>query len=226
MVTTPLSHSQGRFKFRPESMKWLGLIAMLIDHVNIYVLSDQFPQAEFAGSLAFPLFAFALATGLADASHEIRFRVIYRLFIFGVIAEVARRLFVGESGELNILFTFGLGVLAYELGRGDTVGSFLLVVLCGVLGTVFVEYWAYGVLFVYALLVAVEARNSVILWCIAFVPMYAFYLFNDFNHWAWFAIPIALALSFLPDLPRIRGVFYWFYVIQFPVFFFVRSLLQ
>jgi hypothetical protein len=47
------------------------------------------------------------------------------------------------------------------------------------------------------------------------------------NHWALAAVPVAVLLAVLPvRLPRVRGIFYRLYALQFPVYAVAEGLLS
>lgn len=62
----PLDFSPGAL----ESLKWLALGLMVIDHLNAYLWAWRYPPLYALGRLTFPLFAFVLAYNLARPGNE------------------------------------------------------------------------------------------------------------------------------------------------------------
>lgn len=191
-----------------EALKWFALVCMLQEHVMRFVF-DAWPLWSYAlGRLAFPLFAIALCRAV-DTRSELK--VIQRLVVWGLIAQALRVGFDLQPEPLNILFTFALGLAGasfWWLG-GRWV---LAAAVCVALG-VFVEYGMLGVLFVLALRVFFVRLNASVLvlavaalWLSqqAYMPLAAFLV----------APIIAAAVS---DVPRVRGIFYWVYALQWPL---------
>lgn len=96
-----------------ESLKWLALIAMVVDHVSEHLL-DGYQPGRAIGRLAFPLFAMFTAYSYTRY-YQPRFpgRYIARLLLFGVLAQAAYFTFGLE--RLNIMVTLALGLLVMFL---------------------------------------------------------------------------------------------------------------
>lgn len=98
-----------------EALKWIALVAMLLDHVNKYLFGATLPVLFELGRIAMPLFGFVLAYNLArpDASatgaHR---RTARRLLAAGTISQLPYAALGGSLWPLNILFTLLASVLA------------------------------------------------------------------------------------------------------------------
>lgn len=192
-----------------EALKWVGLLAMLQEHVFRYALG-HYPFASYVvGRMAFPLFAFALvkAASLYDEKFP---QLLARLLLWGAISAAAR-VFVLEPLPLNIMFTFALGLVAARCISQGVGGVFIA--LCAIAAGSVCEYGAAGVLFVAITRVYFE-RGA--LWCLL-LAVAALCLAN--HGWipalAFVLAPIVAHLG--TGIPRVRGVFYWIYAGQWPV---------
>lgn len=199
-----------------EAMKWIGLVAMTIDHVNKHLLSGSVPWMFAVGRIALPLFCVALAANLARpeaiASGALR-RTATRLAVFGAIAS-GPFLALGGLGwgwwPLNILLTLCLCALCAWLFVCEVPGSSAASVALALFGGAFVEFWwpAIGCfLFAWAYFKHPTHRGAVG-W---FLAMLALYVINK-NFWAFAAIPVIALTAMAPlKIPRLRGLFYWYY---------------
>ena len=74
-----------------ETLKWVALVLMTLDHINKYLLHDSVPALFAIGRTTMPLFAVVLAFNLArpgaleGGAAE---RTIKRLALFGAVATV------------------------------------------------------------------------------------------------------------------------------------------
>ena len=98
-----------------EALKWIGLAAMLGDHVDKALFDDGLAALSEIGRIAFPLFALVFGYNLArpdgDWADTYR-RVLRRLLLFGIIA-LPFSVLAFERWDLlplNILFTLALGL--------------------------------------------------------------------------------------------------------------------
>ncbi|MDY6948554.1 MAG: TraX family protein [Pseudomonadota bacterium] len=196
-------------------MKWVGLVAMLIEHVAHFASGMTQGWPFVIGRLAFPLFTVALAVGCAQKTLvELRY-VVVRLAAWGVAAGVLGML-VREPVPLNILFTFALGITLHVTLR-DTRAGKLMVSAAVLIAAMFVEY---GVLGVIAVAIAMHGARHAEPMPRAGMFLLAALLIAcvKFNQPAVIAIPALLALAMFPvEVPRLRGFFYVAYAMQWPV---------
>lgn len=198
---------------RPELLKWSGLACMVADHYGL-IFGVQSMATEVLGALALPFFTFALAYQVAayELTDQKLVDIAKRCVVFGIAAQVAMA-FVLPSMLLNILFTIAVGVwLAVCLRRGGY--SWLLPVIC----SLFVDAGPFGVAFVGLTIHAVTTRLR---WAelSALTAYLSLWLVQGMaGPAALLAAPLAYLFSLAPvDLPRVRGIFYWLYVLQWPV---------
>jgi hypothetical protein len=187
---------------------------MVYDHVLRYLFAgDVVGPATAFGRLAFPLFAFTFAYGLArpttDTVRDIR--ILRRLAFFGLLAQPATAYFWGVY-PLNILFTFFLSVLIILLLRHPERGW--TVIVAGALflvGGAIVEYAWIGLLLIIAVYFWSKTGTH-ILSLGALVLAYTGLNMMNGSLWALLSIPLILVASLwsLP-LPRTKLFFYVFY---------------
>ena len=192
-----------------ELMKWVGLAAMLVEHVAHFALGVTNGWPFVVGRLAFPLFTIALAVGCAQKTIPELREVAARLFAWGMVAAISGML-VRQPVPLNVLFTFALGVVLHVVTRGFHVGRWLVgaVVL---FAAMFVEYKALGVIAVaVALHGAREDRPASQCGWIALSLLLIASV--KFNASAILALPAVFLINLgRIELPRVRGGFYWAY---------------
>ncbi len=199
-----------------EALKWLAVLLMTLDHVNLHLLNSAHPWMFIAGRLSWPLFAWVLASNLArNRQHDPRLalRVLGRLLPCMVIAELPyRALNYAEFGflPLNILFTLGTGVAIIALLESHRRFRLVLAILFFSLSGPFIDYgwagssllisiWFFlrapGFLRILPLLAAMVALSSV-----------------NTNSWAYAAaLPLLLAMNFQIAIPRLRNALYLYY---------------
>lgn len=208
-----------------ELVKWGAFAAMLVEHWGRARYGDGGIVGTYwhhVGRLAFPLFVFALSVGLAHASLVAPSRVWRRLLVWGVVAQVAS-LLLREALPFNVLFTLALGLACYELRRwrGWQAWASRAAVL-------FVAAWCEfgqpGVLFVWAALAFFERPSDRGAGLVVLSLLGVCWIGGSWL--ALSAVPVFFALMAAPvRLPRVAGVFYLGYVVQFPLIAAVRAVL-
>lgn len=144
-----------------ELAKWLGLVLMLGDHMEKYVLMQPDGPLTVVGRLAFPLFALAFAAGWGLDTDDARMSRLRRLAVrcsaWGILAVVPNYLATGVWGA-NMLFVFPLAVFVSRWMRLPGVWSWMAAVSLVVGGAVLAQgaYDWRGVLMVWACLAAVR----------------------------------------------------------------------
>ena len=193
-----------------EGLKWIGLLAMTVDHVNRYLLSPQsLPLYDF-GRIALPIFGVVFAYNLArpGALSNIN-RWLRRLLLFGLVAQFAYLLL--ERPILNVLFTLAVAatVLWIIETRPSWTGLVWALAVFGAGGAI-VEFRWWGVSYVVAAYLWCKRRGSadLMLWIAATALLFAV----NRNFYALLAIPIVLIASWQDwHLPRLRWLFYAYY---------------
>jgi len=200
-----------------ELLKWLGLAAMLVDHVARFVFNSPSSLSEHIGTFAFPFFAVALTAGLAQRNLS---RYLCRRFYVGIV--LAQLLWIPVVGifPVNVLATLFLGVLVYEVERAHGP----IPALALFLGSLFVEFGPFGVLMVYALRWSFHRLElSPIL-----LALIAAIFLTPWNSGSPLA-PVAVGMAYLVvlspfGLPRCRGIFYYAYILQWPLLWLAGAL--
>lgn len=97
---------------RLDALKWIALIAMVIDHIGILFFSEN-ETLRIIGRISFPIFAYLIAEGSFKTRN--RKRYLIRLWLFALLAQVPYMI-TFDKMELNILFTLFAGLLLIHLG--------------------------------------------------------------------------------------------------------------
>ena len=137
-----------------EALKWIALVSMLIDHIGRYGLGLNTQSWAFAaGRLAFPIFAFVLATNLAregDRIGRLR-RTMFRLGFWCGVSVMPSWWARAEFLPVNVFATLALGaVLCWVVETWGASGAMRrlgtgLVALATCLAACFVEFSVPGV---------------------------------------------------------------------------------
>lgn len=96
-------------KSKSNLLKLIAAATMLIDHTGFL----YFPQDRIfriIGRIAFPIFAYQIATGFKFTSNVVAY--IKRLFIFALISQIPFYLMTEDPYELNVIFTFFFAAVA------------------------------------------------------------------------------------------------------------------
>lgn len=93
-------------------IKIIAVITMFLDHVKYAIPDTQCFLTQYFGRIAFPLFAFFIAEGLAYTKD--RKKYITRMTIFAIISQIPFMLFkslFSNSFMFNVMFTFLLAMI-------------------------------------------------------------------------------------------------------------------
>lgn len=219
-----------------EALKWFGLVAMTLDHVNKFLLGASVPALFALGRLVLPLFVIVLAYNLArpgaDRSSRYR-RTMRRLALVAVLASVP---FMGLGGlvggwwPLNVMFT--LLLIATALHLLDQGGALRVAAAAAIvaIGGGLVEYWwpavALGICtWSYSRRPSSAAAVGAILSCAALSPLVAWVSAQEVDQWALLAFPLVLAVGRLQlALPRFPLAFYAYYPAHLVAIWIARAL--
>lgn len=199
-----------------ETLKWIGLTLMTLDHINKYLYADNWHYCFNAGRIVMPLFVFVLAYNLARPGTKARgayTRTMKRLALFGAIATPA---FVGLGGllagwwPLNIMFALLVMTAIMYLLELETIGGNIMAGAVFVAGGSSVEFWWPALIFGLAIWqYAKKPRISRII--IALIALASMRIING-NYWALAFVPLTvLACLVSIPMPRSKWVFYIFY---------------
>jgi len=122
-----------QFSHKTNTIKWLGILTMTIDHVGYYLFPEM-TWLRIIGRLAFPCFLYAIIEGTERTSNYPRY--IFQLFLLGVISMPI------TPATFNVLFLLSFFSLSLKFPK------YFLVFLAL---SFFVEYSIYGFLFGWAL---------------------------------------------------------------------------
>lgn len=201
-----------------ETLKWLALLVMLAEHWMRYVVGELPTWVYDCGRVVFPLFVLSLALGLRSQPCEKLRAVLVRMVAWAVVAQVTIQFVDAPTGQLNVLFTFSLG-LAAAYGLGCMTPSFGLALGLCAIGAVATqcEFGVAGVAFVTAAVAIARAKElPPAAYLVVLGTLVALAVPNG-NHYALAAAPVAVLVWILRiRLPRLRGAFYWAYALQFP----------
>lgn len=128
-------------------LKYIAIITMLIDHINLVLYDRQYYILSLIGRLAFPLFALFLVRNYLYYSKSFK-RYSLRLLTFGIISQpIVMKVFHYDLYQLNIFFSllFGL-IFIYSLDHKDYLLTFM-----SVIASIFSEYSLLGTLLIYAI---------------------------------------------------------------------------
>lgn len=205
-----------------ELVKWAGVFCMLVDHVALYVTGST-EASEAWGSLALPLFAFALAEGTRAQDYGRRMATLERLLVWALVAQVAL-LTVRELQPLNVVFSLCVGLWIDTTFRYAAARSHRALAIAAGCGVGFgAEFGHFAMLLTLAMCHNSRERSvmSVAVVLAALLPLS---LFNG-SHWAFAALGVIALAAIVPrDLPRTRGAFYWIYAAQWPALAVVTSV--
>lgn len=122
-------------------IKVLAALLMVIDHVGLVFFPDQL-IFRYLGRLSFPLFAWLLGQGEKHTRDV--YAYLLRIVIWGLVSQPIYFLLF-HNGQLNILFTLTLGLIALSLPK--LIGAKYLVwtAMAIIAQAINADYGAYGV---------------------------------------------------------------------------------
>ncbi len=191
---------------RREFLKVVAVVTMLIDHIGM-IFFPQVLALRMIGRIAFPIYAYLAATGLDWT--ENKFKYFLRLAMIAVLAQYGFALFV--PCKFNIVFTFAVFILVYQLWRSGHKAVAVLLAL----GTVLVEYSVYGLLQLFVLRLAETHRIRGILFFIVLTILYCIVAGNPVQLFALLALPFIYLGPDRFDLRVPNWFWRWFYPVHF-----------
>jgi hypothetical protein len=140
-----------------ETLKWIALASMFLDHFGRHLLGWGQDTWVFAGGrIAFPLFAFVLGMNLAREGDQAArsARVAGRLGLWAGISVFPSVLARGDPHVFNVLFTLSLGAaLCWTLASDRPVALRLAACIAIAVASQHVEFGLAGVFLVAAVFV-------------------------------------------------------------------------
>jgi hypothetical protein len=196
-----------------ETLKWLALVLMVLDHVNTYLLGGGVHWMFAAGRTVMPLFSLVLAHNLAHAAPGAGWRTARRALAFGLLATPAFWALRGGWWPLNIMFALAASAAAIALlqqQRGQQA------VLLGVAAGFFVEFWwpVIGATVAAWYFWRRPAWRPAVAWALCLLALTPV----NGNCWAFGAIPMVAVAAMLKDHPaRVRWAFYIAYPLHLTI---------
>jgi hypothetical protein len=175
-----------------ETLKWLAIFTMTLDHANKLLFNFDYPVMFWLGRLTFPLFAFLIAYNLAV--REVKpTRYLWPLLLFALITQPLS-MWVWQDTEGNILFTLYLGVLYVGLQallsqRLHTFLAHALLVIIFFLPSLQVQYGPIGV-FLIPLLAAFLKKPTLLAYTLLSVYLLAINALLQAKIMAFFVSPL------------------------------------
>jgi len=235
MTSTTLAPSRGAWNVNSgalEAMKWIGVVSMLIDHIN-YVFATHSPIALIAGRLAFPLFAFVFAYNLATGDRERLKRGMNRWVAAGVVSQIPYYLVFEDALRLNIFFTFLLAATLIYMRPEEGAKRMFAAVALWAIGGSFVDYFQPGVAVILALYYALQPHRPTAERVMAVTA--GFLLLSAFSMsaigWPGVAVlaawPLIVAINTIrPAIARTPWAFYVIYPVHLAALSGIAALLQ
>ena len=210
-----------------ELLKWLAVVLMTVDHINLHLLQSQYPAMYGMGRVSLPLFVFVLAYNLAQTKaieSGAALRVLERLFPVAVLSSLPyMELNLQTFGwrPLNVLFTLAAGTAVVALIERPTRRRQILAILLYAGSGAIVDYGWTGV----GLFVCCRQlfRSPSCFWAISTAILLV--LLGDLNKnlWALAAFPIiGLAFNYRLKFPRLKNALYYYY----PLHLFIIAALR
>lgn len=202
------------------TLKWIAMIAMVIDHVGA-VLYPQYLILRIIGRIAFPIFCFLLVEG-ALHTHNIR-RYEGRLLLFALISELPfDYVFYGGMTMVhqNVFFTLFLGLLMIDVLKNERNTIYSLLALIGAIllaEELSVDYGAGGILLILCFYLL---RNKRVGKQVAFIILNCLYYGIGVQSYAGLAaIPMLLYQG--EQGPKMKYFFYLFYPLHLLILYLI-----
>lgn len=216
--------------FTITDIKLIALVSMLIDHIGLILYPDAI-ALRIIGRLAFPLFAFCIAEGMAHTKDRVKY--IRNVFLFAVISTPVY--VVSVEKPYNVLWTFVYAMLCiiiidYEQKKKKwyisiicfTVYMFILF---------FAEYTktdyrSYGVLLVVLFYYYYSRKNkaSKEMTMLLFVALTCWCYFGTVQMFCLFSIPILWFYNGQKGSVKSKWLFYSFYPLHLLILYVISRM--
>ena len=210
---------QGEQK-RDDSLKIIGIVAMIIDHIGI-IFFPQVSILRIIGRLVFPIFAFGIVTGYKYTSNVDKY--FWRIFWFGVLSQVPFMLSIG-SYDLNIMFSLSLGLLFIHFW--DTKRYLFMLAIIGIIYFVPIEYNFYGLATIF--IFYIFQNNKIANIYLQTINSLLFFVFH-FTLMQFYALGGVILALYLPQRDKRISLnkyfFYWFYPAHLFILFLIKCLM-
>ena len=217
---------QKGFDWGRESLKWIAMASMTIDHIGSVLYPDLI-VLRIIGRFAFPLYGYLLVLGV-DNSKSVK-EYFVRLFLFALVSQVPYYLAFGYAPleVLNIFFTLSFGVLI--------IRSPFLILLFGIASLIVnFDFGIYGLIMIACIkLLKTGAKYGLISLVLLSV---ASLLLWDVQIFSLFAIPLIILhknghLKVLgirerpPYPPWGRYLYYIYYPLHLTILYMIKTFL-
>jgi TraX protein len=198
-----------------ETLKWLAIFTMTLDHLNRTLLFNTEPLLLWIGRVAFPLFAFLIAYNLVVRKVKPT-RYLWPILIFALLTQpIYMWVMGGYTG--NIMFTLYFGILYVGLHelfskRFSSLLSHAVLVLIFFIPAMQVDYGPVGVFLIPLLVLYLKHPSFAFLFLLA-PYLLAVNTFAPYAIWGLLSIPLIYLISRYPiTLTRSSPwLFYLFY---------------
>jgi hypothetical protein len=206
-----------------ELLKWVGAALMLYEHAWRFGVGTFPGHVYFAGRVVFPAFVIALAASLRHARQETLTATWRRMAMWAAAAAAGSMIARGTPS--NVLMTFAAGTFLYCVWAGFARVRWAAVLLTAWLAFG-VEFGAYGVAAVFFALNAARTRNAAGAAVSATAAFIALALAQSNATIGAVGVIVACGIATIQlELPRIRRLFYWVYVAQWPLIALIKAVL-
>ncbi len=204
------------------ALKVIAIIAMSFDHFG-YVIYGHSSWMNYIGRLAFPIFAWQIATGFL---HTKDIKVyLYRLFILALISQPFYIMFLSTITtrmQLNVVFTLILGLICLVfLKKDERLGILISIIACIVAEYFKFEYGSYGIIMIVIFYLFRGNEKMVVLMEIANLLIYYIGSQSKLQLFSIFGVLIVLLYN-EEQGKKVKYMFYIFY----PLHLFVLYLLN
>jgi hypothetical protein len=142
---------QKKLFFKEETLKYIALIAMIIDHLAVIFVGFYSPFYVFMrtiGRISAPIFCWFLVKGFHRTHNFTRYT--NRLLIFAILAFYPFRFIFGQKLDMMFLFFFGL-IFLQGIHRKDKLPLKVLEIVILVVGAYYCDYGIYGLAIIFSL---------------------------------------------------------------------------
>jgi hypothetical protein len=202
-----------------EVVKWIALLSMTLDHYGKIVDLSLFEVTHAIGRLAFPLFAWIIASRLA-MSPEVANTYLRWLLPWAFISQPVFVLAGKSWTDWNIMFTLLFGVvtcIGVNEARQDNWKRALPLLVLALIGSTLAEYGLVGVAMIALLTACLQRDRNIALLALAPLSLAAnlSLVAPYFAAMDWFAA-LAVGGAYLPrlqvvTLPRLPKAFFYAY---------------
>lgn len=168
---------------KSDWLKIIAMVTMLIDHVGYYLVppgTSVYLAMRIIGRIAFPIFAYYVATGYKRTSDINRY--MGRMFVFALITQVPFYFFSHGQFYLNVMFTFFMALLMLRLYERKNLLWVLMIFLADVLN---MDYGAYGLFIILIFYLFSENRKKTFLLLLALSLVYDTLRVLEYGNFHW-----------------------------------------